>query len=112
MKAGVNKLLRTGLMPARAWRIHAVGMSHHEGVKTKETDGSGCGQKSTTSLSLSMEAYGLEEEGGAFHHGHPVLGRRSLDWKMAARTKRSVDETNSRSSDVETGKRTCRSGDV
>ena len=62
MKAGVKKLLRTGLMPARAWRIHAVGMSPTEGVTIKETDGSGCGQKSTTSLSLFMEAYGLEEE--------------------------------------------------
>ena len=34
----------------------------HGGVKIKETDGSGCGQKGTTSLSLFMEAYGLEEE--------------------------------------------------
>ena len=31
---------------------------------------------------------------------------------MASRTKRSVDETNSTSSDVETGERTCRSGDT
>ena len=32
--------------------------------------------------------------------------------KMAHRTRRSVDDANSRSSDVETGERTCRSGDV
>ena len=55
-----------------------MGMSHHEGVKTKETDGSGCGQKSTTSLSLSMEAYGLEEEGGAFHHAQLSIGQKEF----------------------------------
>ena len=32
--------------------------------------------------------------------------------KMPARTKRSVDEANSRRSEVETGERTCRSCDV
>ena len=36
----------------------------------------------------------------------------SLDGKIVSRTKRSVDEANSRSSDVETGERTCRSSDV
>ena len=74
------------------------------------------GKKSAASvkidLSLFMEAYGVTVEEGTSHRGHSVLGRRSLDRKMAARTKRSVDETRSRSSDVETCERTCRSGDV
>ena len=72
------------------------------------------GKKGTTSLCLFMEAYGLEgkEEEELSTMPNSVLGRRSLGWKMAARTKRSVDEANSRSSDVETGERTCRSGDV
>ena len=74
----------------------------------KETDGSGCGQKSATSLSLLMEAYGLEEEEELSTMANSVLGRRSLGWKI----KRSVDEAYSKSSDEEIGERTCRSGDV
>ena len=50
--------------------------------------------------------------GGALYRGHSVLGRKSLDGKMVSRTKRNVDEANSRSSDVEAGKRTCRCSDV
>ena len=65
--------------------------------------------KRTTSLYGSMRP---RSGGGAFRHGHSVLGGRSLDRKMASRTKRSVDDTNSRSSDVETGERTCRGSDV
>ena len=34
---------------------------------------------------------------------YSVLGRRSLDWKMELRAKRSLDEADSRSSDVEAG---------
>ena len=33
MKVGVNKLLRAGMMPARTWRVHAVGMSATERIK-------------------------------------------------------------------------------
>ena len=43
------------------------------------------GKKSTTSLSLFMEAYGLEVEEEL---SNPVLGRRSSDGKMAPRFKR------------------------
>ena len=35
------------------------------------------------------------EGGGAFHLGHPVLGRQSLDGKMEPQTKRSMYEANS-----------------
>ena len=109
MKVGVKKLLRAGMMPARARGIRAVEMSPTERLKLRRQKAAAASEKSTTSLSFFMEAYGLET-----FHGRSVLGRRSLEWKMAARTKRSVDETNSRSflSDVETGERTFRSGDV
>ena len=71
------------------------------------------GKKNTTSLSLFMEAYGLEvEERRAFYHGHSTLGRRSMDRKMELRAKRSLDETDSRGSNVETGEGTSTSSDV
>ena len=57
------------------------------------------GNESTTSLSLLMEGYGLEVEEEL--STMDFVGR-SLDRKMASRTKRNVDEANSRSSDVET----------
>ena len=49
-------------------------------------------KKSTTSLSLFMEAYGLEVEERTLHLGHPVLDRRSLGRQVVYRTKRSMDE--------------------
>ena len=55
MKVGVKKLLRAGMMPARTWRAHAVGMS-----PTKRAAAGG--KKSTASLSLFMEAFGFEVE--------------------------------------------------
>ena len=70
------------------------------------------GKKSATYLSLFMEACGLEVEKELPTFGLSVLGRRGLEGKMASRTKRSLDEAGSRSSDVETSKRTCRSSDV
>ena len=39
-------------------------------------------------------------------------GQQGVDGKMVSRTKRSVDEANSRSLVMEAGKRTCRSSDV
>ena len=59
------------------------------GFTIKETDDSGCGQKGTTSQSLFMEAYGLEvEEAELSTMANSVLGRRGLDWKVAARKKK------------------------
>ena len=61
-------------------------------MKIEKTDGSSSRQKEHN---LSVVVHGSFRFGSgrrAFHHGHSVLGRRSLDWKMAARTKRSVDE--------------------
>ena len=62
MKAGVKKLLRAGMMPARTWGAHAVGMSPTETLKLRRQVAAAAGKKSTTSLSLFMEAYGLEAE--------------------------------------------------
>ena len=83
MKVGVKKLLRVGMMPVRTWGAHAVGMSPTERFKLRrQMAAAAAGKKSTTSLSLFMEAYGLEvEEELSFHHGFSALGRRSLDWK-------------------------------
>ena len=36
MKVGVKKLLRAGMMPARTWRAHAVGMSPTERLKLRD----------------------------------------------------------------------------
>ena len=62
MKVGVKKLLRAGMMPARTWRVHAVGMAPTERLKLRRQMAAAAGKKSTTSLSLFMEAYGLEVE--------------------------------------------------
>ena len=58
MKVGVKKLLRTGMMPARPWEVHAVEMSPTERLQLTAA----AGKKSTTFLSLFMAAYGLEVE--------------------------------------------------
>ena len=59
MKVVVKKLLRAGMMPARTWRAHAVGMSPTERLRDMAA---AAGKKSTTSLPLFMEAYGFEVE--------------------------------------------------
>ena len=62
MKVVVKKLLRAGMMPARTWGAHAVGMSPTGRVKLMRQMAAAAGKKSTTSLSLVMEAYGIEIE--------------------------------------------------
>ena len=62
MKVGVKKLPRAGMMPARTWRVHAVGMAPTEKLNLRRQMAAAAGKKSTTSLSLFMEAYCLEEE--------------------------------------------------
>ena len=76
MKVGVKKLLRAGMMPARTWGVHAVGMSPTERFKLRRQMAAAAGKKSTTSLSLFLGACGLGVGGGggAFHHSHSVLG--------------------------------------
>ena len=62
MKVDVKKLLRAGMMPARTWVAHAVGIAPTESFKLRRRMAAAAGKNSTTSLSLFMEAYGLEVE--------------------------------------------------
>ena len=62
MKIGVEKLLRAGMVSARTWRVHAVGMAPAEKVKLRRQIAAAAGRKSTTSLPLFMEAFALEVE--------------------------------------------------
>ena len=66
MKVGVKKLLRAGMMPARTWGVHAAEMAPRERLKLRRQMAAAAGKKSTTSLSLFMEAYGLGSIGGTF----------------------------------------------
>ena len=45
MKVGVEKLLRAGMMPARTWRAHAVGMSSSERLKLRRQMAAAAGKK-------------------------------------------------------------------
>ena len=62
MKVGVKKLQRAGMMPARTWGAHPVGISPTERLKLRRQMAAAAGKKSTTSLSLFMEACGIEVE--------------------------------------------------
>ena len=62
MKAGVEKLLRAGMMPARTRGADAVGMFPTERLKFRRQMAAAAGKKSTTFLSLFMEVYGFEVE--------------------------------------------------
>ena len=61
-KVCVKNLLRAGMMPAKTWGAHAVGMSPTVRLKSRRQMAAAAGKKSTTSLSLFMEAYGIEVE--------------------------------------------------
>ena len=106
MKVGVKKLLRAGMVSARTWRVHAAGKAPTERFKLRRQMTAAAGKKGTTSLSLFMEG------GRSLYFGHSVFGRSSMYWKMANRTKRSMKDANSEGSDMETGERSSRSGDV
>ena len=62
MKVGAKKLLRAGMVPARTWRVQAVGIAPTERLKMRRQMAAAAGKKSTTSLPLFMEAFGLEVE--------------------------------------------------
>ena len=61
MKVGVKKFSRAGMVPARTWGVHAVGTAT-ESLKLRRQMAAAAGKKSATSLSLFMEAFGLEME--------------------------------------------------
>ena len=102
MKASVKKLLRTGMMPARTLGAHAVGVFPTERLKLKRQMAAAAGKKSTTSLSLFMEAFGLEveEELSTMAVQYWAEGVWTAKWRREQ--KRSVDEADSRNSEVET----------
>ena len=60
MKVGARKLARAGIMPARTWGVHAVGMAPTDRLK----------------LRRQMAAAACKKR------SHSVLGRRSLDRQM------------------------------
>ena len=60
-----------------------------ERFKLKRQKAAAAGKKGRTSLSLFIEAFGLEVE-EELYYGHPDLGRRGMDRKMVHRTKRSM----------------------
>ena len=55
MEVGVKKLLRAGMMPARTWGVHAVGVSLTERLKLRRQMAAAAGKKNTTSLSFEVE---------------------------------------------------------
>ena len=50
------------MIPARTWGVHAVVMAPTERLKLRRPMAAATGKKNTTSLSLFMEAYGLDIE--------------------------------------------------
>ena len=50
------------MMPARTWGVRAVGLAPTERLKLRRQMSAAAGKKSATSLSLLMEAFGLEVE--------------------------------------------------
>ena len=62
MEVGVKKLPRAGMMRARTWRVHAVGMSPTERFKLRRHMAAAAGKTSMTSFSLFLETYVLELE--------------------------------------------------
>ena len=81
MKLGVKKLLK-GMMPARTWRAHAVGMSPTEWLKLRRQMAAAAGKKSATAVSLFMETYGLkvEEERSTIAVQHWAEGTWTRKW--------------------------------
>ena len=50
MKLGAKKLFKTGLVPARAWEAHAVGIAPTARLKLRKWMAAAAGKKESTSL--------------------------------------------------------------
>ena len=109
---GVKKLLRAGMMPARTWGADALGMAPTERFKLRRQLAAAAGKKKYDFIVLVHRDIRPRSGRRAFHRGYSVLGRKSMDKKMEARAKRSLDEADSGGPNVETGERACRSSDV
>ena len=83
MKVVVKKLLRTGMVPARTWRVHAVEMAPTERLKLRRHVTAAAGKKECDLVVLVHGSLWSGSGGETFFFGHPVLGRRSPDRKMA-----------------------------
>ena len=58
MEMEIKKLLRAGMVPAKTWRVHAVEIAPTESLKLRrQVAEQQRAKKSTTSLSLFMEAF-------------------------------------------------------
>ena len=79
--------MRTGSVPARAWRGHAVGIAPTERLKLRRqmATAAAAGKKQSVSLSLFMEVNNLEVEEELSTNGHACLGGRGLA-EMGKRT--------------------------
>ena len=113
MKVAVKKLSRAGMMPARTWGVSPCsGDGSHGQVEIEKTDGSSSRQQEYDFSVLVHGSIWLGSRGGTFYFSHSVLGRRSMIKKMELRAKRSLDEVDSRGSNVKTSERARRSSDV
>ena len=57
-----QEVVTSGYDAARTWRVHAVWMAPTERLTLRRQMAAAAGKKSTTSLSLFMEAFGIEVE--------------------------------------------------
>ena len=112
MEVGVKKLLRAGMMPARTWGAHAVGMSPTERLKWRRQMAAAAGKNSTTSLFLFMEAHDLEVEEELSTMATQYWAEGVWTGKWSHELKEAWNEADSRGSNVETGERTRRSSGV
>ena len=106
-------MLRASMMPARTWGAHAVGMSPTERLKLRRQMAAAADKKSTTSLSLFMEAHGheVEEELSTLATQYWAEGVWTGKWSHELK-EAWMRQLISRSSDVEPGERIRRSSDV
>ena len=108
LRIGARKLPRTGLAPARAWCVQAVGMVLTERLKLRRQMASAACKKESVSLLLFMLVNNLEVEENV-SDGHAGFGGRKLDGKMDKKAKLGFGGADFRGSGVEASERTCRS---
>ena len=88
MRTGVRMLLRTGLVPARAWRGQAVGISPAEKAEVEEASGSSSRKEG---VGFALTYHGSEQVGSGgriLYHGHACSGARGLVGKMVKKKSR------------------------
>ena len=77
----MRKLLRTGSVPARAWRGQAAGIGPTERLKLRrQIAAAAAGKKESVTLSLYMEVNNLEVEEELSTMSR-LLGRKASSWE-------------------------------